>query len=60
MANSNFREESVFFVCGTMSHARFARLITHLVTTVFRLASRGGRRAVVAESVLAKPLLILC
>jgi hypothetical protein len=27
-------------------------LIVHLITTVFRLARRGGLRAVVAESVL--------
>jgi hypothetical protein len=34
-------------------------LIIHLVTTVFRLARRGGLRAVVAESVLVKQQLLI-
>ena len=34
-------------------------LIIHLVTTVFRLARRGGLRAVVAESVLVKHQLLI-
>jgi hypothetical protein len=34
-------------------------LIIHLITTVFRLARRGGLRAVVAESVLVKHQLLI-
>ena len=34
-------------------------LILHLVTTLFRLASPGGLRAVVAESILAKHQLLI-
>src|SRR5215468_11176897 len=34
-------------------------LILHLITTVFRLARRGGLRAVVAESVLVKHQLLI-
>src|SRR5215468_4437201 len=34
-------------------------LIVHLITTVFRLLSRGGLRAVVAESVLVKHQLLI-
>ena len=34
-------------------------LVIHLITTVFRLAKRGGLRAVVAESVLVKHQLLI-